>query len=51
MRIVKDLFALKWCKMRGFTEVRNLKELGVLGGGGFIRDNTRKHTTDLDVCQ
>ncbi len=37
--------------MRGFAEVRNLKELGVLLGGGFVRDNTRNHTTDLDVCQ
>src|SRR5216683_635308 len=34
--------------MRGVTEVRNLKELGVLLGGGFVRDNTRKHTTDLN---
>jgi len=37
--------------MRGFTEVRNLNELGLLRDGGFVRDNTRNDITYLDVCQ
>jgi len=36
VRILKDLFAPKQCKMQGCAEVRNLKELGVLRGGGLF---------------
>jgi hypothetical protein len=42
---LKGLFAPKWCKSWGVTEVQNLKELVVVLGGELVRDNTRKCST------
>ena len=49
--ILKELFAQKSCNLPGLAEVRNLNELELLADGGLVRDNTRNHTINLDVCQ